>query len=214
MKPGIYLVADVDYLAKRNLIDVVLQAVSGGVTAVQLRAKHLDGRAYLELATELKKALAGLQTPLLLNDRVDIALAAGVDGVHLGQSDLPVAFAREMLGDEAIIGVSVETLAEVEEANNLPVSYIAASPVFDTSSKMDTAAAWGLVGLARVCELSRHPVCAIGGLNSANLGAIRAAGVQYAAIISAICGENDPKTAAEILRTSFFCRDQEHKIKF
>ena len=195
MKPGIYLVADADYLKERSVIDVVLAAIRGGVTVVQLRAKHLEGRAYMALAQTLHTDMAGLNVPLLLNDRADVAYAVGVEGVHIGQKDLPTQKVRELLGPQAIIGLSVETIAQVEQANNLPVNYIAASPVYATPTKMDTAPAWGIDGLQHVCRLSRHPVCAIGGLHIQNVKAVRKAGASWAAVVSAICRANDVERA-------------------
>lgn len=203
VRPGIYLVADVDYLAGRPAVEVVAQAVAGGVTVVQLRAKHLGGRSYLELAQAVHVAIKGTGVPLLLNDRADVALAAGVEGVHIGQQDLPAHAVRAMLGPKAIIGLSVETMHQVHQARHLPVDYLAASPVFATPTKPDTAAAWGLAGLAQVCAVSQQPVCAIGGIQAGNLPQVLSQGVYWAAVVSAICGASHVEQAARDLASQF-----------
>ncbi|NMD43685.1 MAG: thiamine phosphate synthase, partial [Firmicutes bacterium] len=182
----LYLVTDRSLTRGRPLEEVVARAVQGGVTAVQLREKEVNTRFFVELARQLKALLAPSGVPLLINDRVDLALAVGVDGVHLGQEDLPYPAARQLLGPQALIGLSVETEPQVLAAEDYDVAYLGVSPIFPTPTKTDTRGSWGLDGLARVRRLSRHPLVAIGGPNAANAGAAVTAGADSIAVVSAI----------------------------
>ncbi len=200
MTNGIYLVADYDLCPDgTRLVEIARQSAAGGAAIVQLRAKNLDTRPMLELALALVAALDPYGVPLILNDRADVALAAGAAGLHVGQKDMPVADCRKILGDKAIIGLSVETIEQVEEANHLQVDYIAASPVFNTPTKTDTAPAWGLKGLREVARLSRHQVVAIGGINATNAAEVVKAGAVSLAVVSAILLADDPEEATRSL---------------
>ncbi len=197
------LVTDRSFLAGRSLADVAAAAVRGGVTSVQLREKQADGRAFLELAVALKALLAPRGIPLFVNDRVDIALAANADGVHLGQSDLPVQAARALLGPARTIGLSITTVEEAERVPDGLVDYLGVGPVFDTATKPDAAAALGHAGLAAARGLSALPILAIGGIQETNAGRLRAAGADGIAVVSAIMGARDPEAAARQLRMAF-----------
>ncbi|EMS78249.1 thiamine phosphate synthase [Desulfotignum phosphitoxidans] len=196
---GIYLVTDQTLCLGRPLASIVADAVRAGIACVQLREKTASTRKFLNQALALKPVLASAGIPLIINDRVDIALAAGADGVHLGQSDMPYDAARRLMGSNAIIGLSVETWADVEAAQNLDVAYLGVSPVFATPTKTDTRSPWGLDGLARIRAYSRHSLVAIGGLNAANAKEIIRAGADAVAVVSAICSAEDPFTAARNL---------------
>jgi thiamine-phosphate pyrophosphorylase len=196
---GIYLVTDQTLCLGRPLASIVADAVRAGITCVQLREKTASTRKFLNQALALKPVLASAGIPLIINDRVDIALAAGADGVHLGQSDMPYDAARRLMGPDAIIGLSVETWADVAAAQNLDVAYLGVSPVFATPTKTDTRSPWGLDGLARIRAYSRHSLVAIGGLNAANAKEIIRAGADAVAVVSAICSAEDPFTAARDL---------------
>ena len=196
---GLHLVTDRALCGARGLDEVVQQAVAGGVASVQLREKTLSTRDFVEAAARLVALLAPTQTPLIINDRLDVALAAGAQGVHLGQSDLPAELARKILGPGAIIGLSVETWADVERAEGQPVDYLGVSPVFATPTKADTQRPWGLEGVARIRAFSRHPLVAIGGLNESNIGQTVRAGAVGIAVVSAICAAADPRVAAQAL---------------
>ena len=198
---ALYLVTDRGLSLGRDLETIVLQAVQGGVTLVQLREKDIDTREFIALGQRLKAALDGTGVPLLINDRVDVALAVDADGVHIGQSDMPYHIARRLLGPDKIIGLSVETMDEVEEANALNVDYVAVSPVFSTHTKTDTLAPFGYEGLRRACELSRHPLCGIGGMNEGTVGQAIACGADGVAVVSAIVGAPDPLLASKNLKT-------------
>ncbi|MBN1462549.1 MAG: thiamine phosphate synthase [Paludibacteraceae bacterium] len=193
---SLYLVTDRSLSLGRKLEWMVEEAVKGGVTVVQLREKDCTTREFIELACALKQKLCSYNVPLLINDRVDVALAADADGVHIGQSDMPYAMARKLLGSEKIIGLSVENLEQVYEANKLDVDYIGISPVFSTNTKTDTATPFGIEGIKQVMAVSKHPAVAIGGINSENATAIMQAGANGIAVVSAICSANDPYQAA------------------
>jgi thiamine-phosphate pyrophosphorylase len=168
---------------------------------VQLREKNASTRDFLNQALALKPILASAGIPLIINDRVDIALAVDADGVHLGQTDMPYETARRLLGPDTIIGLSVETWEDVSAAQDLDVDYLGVSPIFATPTKTDTKAPWGLDGLSRIRSYSRHTLVAIGGLNHANAREIVAAGADAVAVVSAICSADDPYTAARNLVT-------------
>ncbi|MEQ8164093.1 MAG: thiamine phosphate synthase [Smithellaceae bacterium] len=196
---GLYLVTDRDLCGGRSLEDVVLQSVKGGVSCVQLREKDISTRLFVSEAQRIKKLLEPYQIPLIINDRIDLALACGADGVHIGQEDMPYAIARKLMGHKAIIGLSVETWEDVEESQRLDVDYIGVSPVFATPTKTDTKGAWGLEGLAKIKKFSRHPVVAIGGLNESNVRETVLAGADCVAVVSALCAASDPEAAARKL---------------
>lgn len=197
----LYLVTDQDSLREHTLTDVVQAAVQGGVTCVQLREKHSSSRDFFAQATTLMGLLGPLGIPLIINDRVDIALACGAQGVHLGQSDLPVASARNLLPPDVFIGWSVETAHDVALAHDLPVDYLGVSPVFATPTKTDTSTPWGLDGLRQVRGLTQLPLVAIGGIHANNAAEVLAAGADSLAVVSAICSASDPRAAAVELRS-------------
>ena len=197
---GLYLVTDRDLCRGRPLAEVVLQAVEGGVEIVQLREKNASTRFFVEEAQRLKRLLAPYGVPLIINDRVDVALAVEADGVHIGQEDMPYPLARKLLGPRAIIGLSVETIEQVQEAEAYDVDYLGVSPIFPTPTKTDTKGAWGLEGLSQVRRMSRHRLVAIGGLNAANAESVIRAGADAIAVVSAICSAPDPRQAAATLK--------------
>ena len=192
----LYLVTDRGIAAGRDIAEIVTEAVRGGVTMVQLREKDIDTREFVALALRLKEVLGPLGVPLIINDRVDVALASDADGVHIGQSDMPYAIARRLLGSGKIIGLSVENFAQIEEANALDVDYIGVSPVFATPTKTDTAAPFGIEGLRRASRESCHPVVAIGGMNEWTAARAVSAGADGIAVVSAIMGAESPFDAA------------------
>lgn len=195
----LYLVTDRSFLHGRDLTDVVMQAVKGGVTMVQLREKDICTSDFVDLAQSLKTALYGTSVPLIINDRIDVALAVDADGVHIGQSDMPYPIARQLMGPNKIIGLSVENFDDIEAANLLDVDYIGVSPVFATPTKTDTATPFGLNGLTRAVDMSTHPTVAIGGINGSNAREVIETGTRGIAIVSAIMGANDPTNAAQNL---------------
>ncbi|MBU4120835.1 MAG: thiamine phosphate synthase [Proteobacteria bacterium] len=203
---GLYFVTDRGLCGDKTLADVVLQAIRGGAACVQLREKDVTTRFFVEEALRIKALLAPFKVPLIINDRLDVALAVEADGVHVGQEDMPYEIARKLMGPRAIIGLSVETWEDVERAQGLDVDYLGVSPVFATPTKTDTKEPWGRVGLARIRAFSRHPLVGIGGLNASNAEAVVMAGADSVAVVSAICAAPDPFTASreltEIIRAA------------
>ena len=192
----LYLVTDRDLSLGRSLEEVVCEAVAGGVTMVQLREKDAATGEFVELAHRLMAALKPLGVPLIINDRVDVAIAVDADGVHIGQSDMSYADARRLLGPNKIIGLSVENFEDLEAANALDVDYIGISPVYGTPTKTDTAEPFGLEGLRKAVQMSVHPTVAIGGMNAETVGDVMAAGTDGVAVVSAICSAPSPRAAA------------------
>ncbi|EKO3397226.1 thiamine phosphate synthase [Vibrio fluvialis] len=195
----LYLVTD-DQQDLGTLCHVVQQAIAGGVSLVQVREKQGDVRTFIERAAAVKAVLSGSGVPLIINDRVDVALAVDADGVHLGQSDMPATLARQLLGPDKLIGLSVENEQQFEQAQSLPVDYLGLSAIFATPTKINTVKHWGLDGLNWAMARSRLPMVAIGGLNTSNIGAVAQTGVQGIALVSAISHARDPQQAAHDLR--------------
>ncbi|MBK8793797.1 MAG: thiamine phosphate synthase [Holophaga sp.] len=196
---GLYLVTDRRLCGDRTLEEIVKKAARGGIAWVQLREKELSTRIFVEEATRIKELLAPLNIPLIINDRVDVALAVGAEGVHVGQSDMPCELVRRLMGPRAIIGLSVETWEDVLRAEKQPVDYLGVSPIFETPTKTDTQFAWGLEGLARIRAFSRHPLVAIGGLNETNIEDAIRAGAEGIAVVSAIFTAADVEQATRHL---------------
>ncbi len=197
---GLYLVTDRPALAGRDLLDVVARAVTGGVSMVQLREKNAATREFVELARAVAGLLRPYRIPFLVNDRVDVALAVGADGVHVGQDDMHPADVRALLGPAAIIGLSVTGEDEARLARGLPVDYLGAGPVFTTATKPDAGAAQGLTGLAAMIALAGVPVVAIGAITCENAASVMAQGAAGIAVVSAVCAAADPCEAATALR--------------
>ncbi|WP_253446771.1 thiamine phosphate synthase [Halomonas sp. Y3] len=193
---SLYLVTDPRLCAERGLVETVVAAVRGGATLVQLRDKHASDGEMIDQARRLKAALAGSGVPLLINDRLAVAVESGADGLHMGQDDGEVAAARAALGEGAILGLSVQTLAQMARVDAERLDYLGLGPVFATSSKHDHAEPLGFEGLARLAAASPLPAVAIGGLKAEHADAVRQAGVLGPAVISAICGRPDPEAAA------------------
>ena len=196
----LYLVTDQASVGARTLTDVVAAAVQGGVTCVQLREKQLCTRDFFAQAMVLKELLAPHNIPLVINDRIDVALACSAQGVHLGQSDMPIAQARSLLPPQMFIGWSVETMEEVVRSASLPVDYLGVSPIYATPTKVDTRAPWGLAGLRQVRSATALPLVAIGGIHASNARAVLSAGADGLAVVSALCAAPDPCAAAATLR--------------
>ena len=195
----LYLVTDRPLSLGRPIEEIVIEAVAGGVTMVQLREKEAPTGEFVALAKSLKALLAPLGVPLIINDRVDVALAADADGVHIGQSDMSYEDARQLLGGDKIIGLSVENFDDLAVANTLDVDYVGISPVYGTPTKSDTAEPFGLEGLRKAVAMSVHPTVAIGGMNASTIGEVMAAGTDGVAVVSAICSAPSPRKAAQEL---------------
>ncbi len=182
-----------------NLPWLIGEAVRGGVTCVQWRDKFFSDRDFYEQALRVKSICRELKVPLIINDRLDMALAIGADALHLGQRDLPFEVARRILPDNMAIGLSAETLEDVQKAQSLEVDYLAISPVFHTMTKADIGTTFGWEGFAKARYLSRHKLVAIGGINAENGKELRMRGADGLAVVSAICRSENPYEAAKAL---------------
>jgi len=196
---SLYLVTDRDLLGGRNLVNEIRKAVKGGVTMVQLREKKAGSREFYQLAVAVKMELDAAGIPLIINDRLDIALAAGADGLHIGQEDLPLPLAAELMPAGSIIGISASSVEQGRDAVRLGASYIGAGPVFYTSTKEDASCPIGLEGLREIKKLNNIPLIAIGGINEDNLSMVKNAGADGAAVVSALMGNPDIEAAARRL---------------
>ena len=191
------LVTDCAFLGGRTLADVVAAALRGGVSMVQLREKQADTRTFLAQAQQLKALLAGTGVPLVINDRVDLALAVDADGVHVGQTDMPLAQVRALIGGHKIVGLSITDSAQVMQADANAADYLGIGPVFAQATKSDAGQPLGIDGFANLRRMVRgRPVLAIGGVKPEHAQPLRAAGADGLAVVSAIMGAVDPEAAA------------------
>lgn len=195
---SIYLVTDDGCLQGRALIDCVREALEGGVTLVQYRAKTASSAEMYAEALQLKALCDSFNVPLIINDRLDIAMAVGAAGVHLGQDDLPCTAARKLLGEDYIIGVSAHNPAEAKAALQSGADYLGCGAVFGTATKADVKKL-GTDGLAAICKAKGLPVVGIGGVTADNYREVRAAGADGAAIVSGILAQPDIRTTVEAI---------------
>lgn len=199
---SLYLVTDRGLSRGRSTVDIVRAAVAGGVTCVQLREKNCGTREFVDEARAVRALLAGTGVPLIVNDRIDVALAVGADGVHLGQTDMRITDARRLTGPGMIIGISAECLEDAVRAQAEGADYIGVSPVFSTPTKTDTAPPLGLAGIAGIRAAVSLPLVGIGGIGPANAAAVIRAGCDGIAVVSAIVSAADPRKAAAELKTT------------
>ncbi|MDR5898971.1 thiamine phosphate synthase [Halomonas vilamensis] len=207
---SVYLVTDAVLCQSYGLERTVEEAVAGGVTMVQLRDKYASEKTMVEQAKRLSAILKPKGVPLIINDRLNVALASGAEGLHVGQSDTTVREARDALGPDAIIGLSVNTLEQLHAAPSEALDYVGLGPVFATASKQDHAAPLGFDGLAALVEASAVPSVAIGGLKAQHIDAVQRSGAHGMAVISAICGHPSPQSAARELTTRWRQREAMH----
>ncbi len=197
---GVYVVTDHDLVGSRPLPTVIAHALAGGASVVQLRNKHRPIRELYTLGLELRDLTRAADVPFIVNDRLDLALALNADGVHVGQDDLPAEIVRRVLGPHRILGVSVETVAQAEQAALAGATYLGVGAVYATSTKPDANAPIGLDTLAAIVQATPLPCVAIGGITLENAAAVLQTGVQGVAVVSAIMGAADPQQAARSLR--------------
>lgn len=193
---SVYLVLDPDLCRKIGMAETARLAVEGGATIVQLRDKHADTTQMIETGRALKAVLSGTGVPLIVNDDVDAAIAIGAEGVHVGQSDMVAAAARQRIGRDMILGLSVETEELARRVEPSVVDYVGIGPVFATATKPDHKQPIGFDGLARIVAAAPVPAVAIGGVKAEHAGPALAAGAKGIAVVSAICGQPDPSAAA------------------
>jgi thiamine-phosphate pyrophosphorylase len=195
----LYLVTDRTQTRGRDLLWVLECALDGGVKAIQLREKDLSGKELYDLAEKTNRLCRRYRARLIINDRVDVALAVDADGVQLGKTSIPIETARALLGSENLIGYSAHSLEEACQAEQSGADFILFGPVYFTPSKASYGAPQGLIALQKVVANISRPVYAIGGIRAETIGALRRVGVRGVALIAAIIGANDPKFAARTL---------------
>jgi thiamine-phosphate pyrophosphorylase len=197
---SLYLVTDRALSLGRSNFEVIKKAVGGGVTLVQLREKEATTRVFYQEGLEIRGYLKTRNIPLIINDRIDIALALDADGVHLGQEDMPIDVARKILGPRKIIGASVFTLEEAKTAEAMGADYLGLSPIFLTETKAELVGQIGIEGIPPLKEGVQIPVVGIGSMSQANAYEAVKAGLDGVAVVSAICSHEDPRAAAEEIK--------------
>jgi thiamine-phosphate pyrophosphorylase len=202
---SVYVVLDPTASGGRPLVEIARAAVAGGASILQYRDKHAATGTMVATTRALMAALAGSGVPLVVNDRVDVALASGADGVHVGQDDMTVADARRLLGPDAIIGLSLNAVGEADAADLDALDYVVGQCAFATASKADAPPPIGVAGIAKIATAIRRrdssmPVGAISGITAANAASVISAGIDGVAVISAVGAAPDPAAATRALR--------------
>lgn len=194
---GLYVIIDTDWLKGRHPRDITRQVIKGGANVIQLRCKSGSVRDFYSIAVGINEICAEKGIPFIINDSLEVALACGADGLHIGQEDLPVKIARRLLPLDMLLGVSVRTVEEAVSAEKDGADYLGAGAVFDTRTK--NSAALGLKVLKQIKKITGLPLAAIGGINKENIGAVMEAGADAAAVISAVLGAEDVEKATRQL---------------
>jgi len=200
---SIYLVTDRGMLKDISLYKSVEKAIKGGVTLLQLREKDASSGEFYNVAVELKKLANSYRVPLIINDRLDIALAVDADGLHIGQDDLPLEVARALLGPGKILGYSVSNVAEAVYGEKNGADYLGAGPVYHTGSKVVSIEPIGAAGLKRIKESVSIPVVGIGGIGMSNIAEVKESGIEGISVISAILASLDIEAAARGLSNAW-----------
>ena len=193
---SLYLVTDRGLARGRSTLDIIKAAVNGGVTCVQLREKDCSTLEFIEQALSIKDYLSTRGIPLIINDRLDVAQAVKADGIHLGQTDMPLDMARSIVEDSMIIGISAESLEDAVEAEKGGADYLGVSPIYATPTKTDTASPLGLKGLREIRAAVKIPLVGIGGLNRENAADVIRNGADGVAVVSALVAADAPEAAA------------------
>lgn len=194
------VVTDAGLSRGRGHMDVVSAAIRGGATMIQLREKAATTTSFVELGQQLRAVTREAGVPLIVNDRVDVALAVGADGVHVGQDDMPAAMARHLIGTSMILGVSATSLEEALRGERDGADYLGVGPIFPTGTKPDAGPAMGISGLLAIANRVRIPIVAIGGIGPDNVASMIAAGAGGVAVVSAVVSAPDVERAARRLR--------------
>lgn len=198
----LYLVTDSTGLTEQEFLSRTEQALQGGVTLLQIREKERSTREYIHLAAQVHELAKRYNVPLLVDDRVDVALAVDAEGVHVGQTDMPVDIARRLLGPDKIVGATAKTVPQALEAWQQGADYLGVGAIYPTTTKVVTVIT-STETLADICAAVPISVNAIGGLNKDNLGVLKGTGIQGICVVSAIMKAADPKAAAQQLREAF-----------
>lgn len=199
---GLYLIISEGDLARHGLANLLDQVTRASVCCIQLREKNLSDFALYELAKTVVDHLQPSGVPLIINDRIDIALASGAKGVHLGEDDLPATVARDILGPNALIGQTIHSFAELEAARSAPINYYGVGPVYASPTKTSLTP-WGVEALSDIVKQSDKPVFAIGGIDTENISEVLLTGVHGVCAISSVCGAQDIYQAAYALTQHF-----------
>lgn len=198
----LYLVTDSTGLTEQEFLSHTEQALQGGVTLLQIREKERSTREYIHLAAQVHELAKRYNVPLLVDDRVDVALAVDAEGVHVGQTDMPVDIARRLMGPDKIVGATAKTVPQALEAWQQGADYLGVGAIYPTTTKVVTVIT-STETLADICAAVPIPVNAIGGLNRDNLGVLKGTGIRGICVVSAIMKAADPKAAAQQLREAF-----------
>jgi thiamine-phosphate pyrophosphorylase len=195
-----HVLTDTDLQKKFSHSELAAMAIKGGADTIQFRQKEGSTRELIETASVMKKICEKERVPLIINDRIDISIAVDADGVHLGQDDFPISLAREILGEDKIIGGSAGDLKEAKKCLVDGADYIGFGPVYTTASKEDAGPATGILKMKRVIEEIHLPFIGIGGIEAQNVRELMEAGVHGIAVISAVCCRENPELAAREIR--------------
>lgn len=203
---SLYLVLDPDLCRSHSMVETTMDAIAGGATIVQLRDKEAGTDGLIRAGRELMRAMEGTNVPLIVNDDIEAAIAIGAHGLHVGQDDLPSQIARDRLGPDKIIGLSIESEEVAQKVDRTIVDYVGIGPVFATPTKPDHKPAIGFDGLEKLVRMVGLPSVAIGGLKRDHVLPALESGADGVAVVSAICGQPDPKQAtahiAETLKSA------------
>ena len=200
---SVYLVTDRRNKTDEEFLNIIEEAIKGGTTIVQLREKTASTKEFYDLALKVKEITSRYGVPLLINDRIDIALAVDSEGVHIGQDDMPAGIAREIIGEDKILGVSASTVEEAKKAEIDSADYIGSGAVFPTATK-DDADSVSEEELKEIVDSIDIPVVAIGGITIENAHTLKASGIAGFSVVSAIMSAEDPKEASEKLKEIYF----------
>ena len=200
---SVYLVTDRRNKTDEEFLNIIEEAIKGGTTIVQLREKTASTKEFYDLALKVKEITSRYGVPLLINDRIDIALAVGSEGVHIGQDDMPADIAREIIGEDKILGVSASTVEEAKKAEIDSADYIGSGAVFPTSTK-DDADSVSKEELKEIVDSIDIPVVAIGGITVENAHTLKGSGIAGFSVVSAIMSAEDPKEASGKLKEIYF----------
>ena len=200
---SVYLVTDRRNKTDEEFLNIIEEAIKDGTTVVQLREKTASTKEFYELALKVKEITSRYDVPLLINDRVDIALAVDSEGVHIGQDDMPADIAREIIGEDKILGVSASTVEEAKKAEKDSADYIGSGAVFPTATK-DDADSVSKEELKEIVDSIDIPVVAIGGSTVENANTLKVIGIAGFSVVSAIMSAEDPKEASKKLKEIYF----------
>jgi len=198
---SLYLVTNSDNKTNEEFLNIIEESILGGVTVVQIREKKIPTRDFYNLAIEVKKITDNYGVPLIVNDRIDVALSIDAAGVHVGQSDLPADVVRTIIGEDKILGVSAATIEEMKKAEEDGADYIGTGAIFPTQTK--DADCIAIDYLKKLVDAVKIPVIAIGGLNKNNITSLANTNIKGISVVSAIMDSNNPKIASELLKKKF-----------